>query len=165
MTTRPYRIRAATDDDLPALVLLWKEFMDFHAERNSFFRRKPGGEEKWIEFVREHLAKDEQIVFVAEDGSSGEGDGNVIGYLMGGITPYPPVLLLERCGYIQDAVVSAANRRRGVGEALLADAERWFREKGIDRIELQVLVANPVAHSFWRKMDFGEFVEKLVKNI
>jgi hypothetical protein len=51
-------IRIAVENDLPAMVELWKEMMDFHKERDQFFTRTATGPEGWIEFITDHIAKE-----------------------------------------------------------------------------------------------------------
>ncbi|MCA9437597.1 MAG: GNAT family N-acetyltransferase, partial [Candidatus Omnitrophica bacterium] len=52
-------------------------------------------------------------------------------------------------------------RRKGIGERLFRETVEWFRAKGVDRIELRVVVANEVSTAFWRKMGFAAYMEIL----
>ncbi|MGH9775023.1 MAG: GNAT family N-acetyltransferase [Candidatus Acidiferrales bacterium] len=54
-------------------------------------------------------------------------------------------------GHIVTLDVLAANRRGGLGTALLAEAERHLAERGIRRIVLETLTTNVPGISFWQK--------------
>ena len=49
------KIRRAVVDDIPSVVELWKEMMDFHRERDSFFSRAEAGHDEFAGFVRENM--------------------------------------------------------------------------------------------------------------
>ena len=50
-------IRAATRDDLPQMLQLWREMMDFHAARDPRFRpmASPEGENAWASYLRKDI--------------------------------------------------------------------------------------------------------------
>lgn len=48
---------------------------------------------------------------------------------------------------------------------LLDEAEKWFIEKKIARIELKASVKNEVATSFWKKHGFKEYIHLMCKNL
>lgn len=52
-----FTIRAATEDDLPEMLRLWREMMGFHAARDPRFRPKPSpeGEKAWSHYLREEI--------------------------------------------------------------------------------------------------------------
>ena len=56
--------------------------------------------------------------------------------------------------YVQDIMVTASARRTGVGRALMDQIRRFMAERGIRRIDLQVLVGNDAALAFYRSQGF-----------
>jgi ribosomal protein S18 acetylase RimI-like enzyme len=152
------KIREATTEDIPALVELWKEFMDFHRSRDSYFSRTPDGHERWAKFATGNIDKDDWLFIVAEI------DGTIGGYCMATILDNPPVIPTRQYGYIQDIVVTSGNRRSGIGTALFKHAEHWLLSKGMDRIELDVSTTNEVSSAFWRNNGFGDYLERLSKS-
>lgn len=52
-------------------------------------------------------------------------------------------------------VVDTAARRSGVGRALVAVAERWARERGLDTLFLRSNVVRPEAHAFYPDLGFA----------
>jgi ribosomal protein S18 acetylase RimI-like enzyme len=143
-------IRRATDSDLDALVRLWKELADYHADLAPEFELAPQAEDRF----RDHLAglvQDQyNCVLLAED------EGHAIGFIIGAVQENPPVFLEKSVGHIGSAVVTTDCRRRGVGTLLLAEIRRWFRERGVRYIHLSVAAANPAGIGFWRKMGFQD---------
>lgn len=148
-------IRSATQEDLPAIKELWKEFMDFHKERDPFFSRVDDAHEDFGLFMKGNINKDDWLVLVAID------EGRVIGYGTATVMSYPPIYVEPRYGYIQDVAVTRAYRGRGVGRQLFERMGTWFREKNVSRLELEVAVTNEVSQAFWQEIGFKDFTKKL----
>jgi ribosomal protein S18 acetylase RimI-like enzyme len=155
-------VRPAAEKDIPQMVRLWREMMDFHAEVDPRFRPLPSpeGEEVWARYVRESVLNDDDwCVFVAEEG------GRLIGQIMGVLREPYPVFEPGRYGYLTDVAVDAAARRRGVGRALFASAKEWLRERGADHVELRAAHRNAISQSFWREMGCTDYMAILWCNL
>ena len=148
-------IRSARKTDVPAMVKLWKEMMDFHKERDRIFTRTTTGHKGWIKFIAGHMASKNSCVLVAEC------DGQLVGHCLAFITEYPPVITTKRYGKFQEIAVAADYRRCGVGERLVKKMLKWFAQQGIKRIEVRVSVHNELSTTFWRKMGFTPYIETL----
>jgi ribosomal protein S18 acetylase RimI-like enzyme len=151
------KIRKATLADLPAVVELWKELMDFHSNLDSFFSRSLDGHESFRSWIEKELESDSAELFVAEF------SGEVLGYIKIEISNYPPVFELKKFGVISDAAVAMEYRRNGIGEALFQHAMKWFKEKDIKRVELRVANVNNVALGFWKKMGFAPYMTTMCR--
>ena len=149
------KYRQAIQKDIPRIVELWKEFMDFHKIRDSFFSRSKEGPENFGKFIAENLRNDDAIVYVAEK------SGDVIAHILATIQNYPPAFEITRYGIVNDLAVSADYRRIGIGQQLFHMAKNWFRKKGISRIEIVVAVSNEVSTSFWVKRNFSPYKQTL----
>ncbi len=145
--------RQAIEKDIPKVVELWKEFIDFHKIRDSFFSRSKEGPENFGKFIAANLRKDDAIVYVAEK------DGEVIGHILATIQNYPPVFEIKRYGLVNDLAVASAYRRFGIGQHLFAMVNDWFVKKDIRRIEIEVAIANKASTLFWEKMNFKPYKE------
>lgn len=143
-------IAEAQAADIPAIVELWKEFMDFHSVRDPFFTRKDDGHTSFAGHIEKSIASDESQVLVARDGD------RVVAYSLSHIANYPPVLVRTKYGMISDTAVTEGYRRKGIGELLLREIRDWFVRKGIVRMEGRVAATNEVAQSFWRKQGFTD---------
>ncbi len=47
-----------------------------------------------------------------------------------------PAVVAHQYGYLQSLMVTASARRQGLGERLLAAAERWSRDRGATELRL-----------------------------
>jgi ribosomal protein S18 acetylase RimI-like enzyme len=153
-----FAIRPGTEKDLPAMLLLWREMMDFHARPEPRFRplSSPAGEQAWAKFMSEDvLGKEDWCVFVAESG------GELVGQIIGLVRDRYPVFEPEQFGYVSDIVVHPRARRNGIGKALVNALVAWFRERGARQIELQVAHRNPVSQAFWRAVGCTDYMDTL----
>lgn len=152
-------IREAVEGDIPQLMELWKEFFDFHYERDPLFSRALDGHEKWAVFAAEKIEDEKSRLTVAEAG------GRVVAYCLANEAEYPPVMENARYGYIMDLAVTADFRRQGLGGKLLEDMYGWFRGRGLERVEARVAICNEVSMPFWKKMGFKPYVEAVYKRL
>ena len=138
---------------------LWLEFMHFHAAVDPIFTPRDGaaaGFEK--EMVRRLMESEDGLVLVALDGK------RAVGYSLAEIRDSPG-LKLEKFGAVDHVAVTAEFRRKGVGEKVLGEIMKWFRSRGIDRVELEVAARNETGYSFWRKHGFTDYRHRLYRQI
>ena len=145
-------VREVDSADLPAVVELWKELMDYHRDLDPFFTRSENGHENFLKWVAGELEEGTGALFVAED------SGEICGYIKIGVSNYPPVFMMDKFGMISDIAVAVAHRRKGIGEALIEKAMEWFRTEGLDRIEMRVSSRNSLGLGFWEKMGFEPYL-------
>lgn len=148
------KIRKARQSDTEHIVALWKEFMDFHRQYDAHFTRSRYGHMKFKDFVSKKISARNALVLVAQV------NRRVVGHIIACIDPYPPVFVEKRYGAIYDLMVDSRFRRRGIGRRLLSETRKWFRKKGIKRIELSVAVTNPLAMRFWNRVGFKTYIER-----
>jgi len=151
-------VRRARVEDVEQIVALWREMWDFHTPLDRRFARTPIAESVMAEWVESHLATDRSVVFVAE-----ETPGRLEGYCLAMILENPPVVPWTRFGYVSE--ISVRRRRQGIGGRLLEAAHGWFREQGVAYAEANVSTRNEPARRFWRKHGYGEFLERLRKEL
>jgi GNAT superfamily N-acetyltransferase len=82
-----------------------------------------------------------------------EQDGRVAGWLQ---VSRVRVFESEDGVEIGGLVVDEALRGRGIGARLLAEAERWARERGCVRMRVRSNVVRERAHAFYRSAGFSE---------
>ena len=147
------KYREATKEDLSRIIELWKEFIDFHKNRDPFFSRSKEGPENFGKYVLENMTKDDAIVYVAET------TGEVVAYILAMIQDYPPAFEIKKYGFVSDLAVTSGYRRSGIGMKLFNIAKDWFIQRGMNRAEIGVVVTNETATSFWNKMGFKSYKE------
>lgn len=152
-------IRQATLADIPSLVDLWVEFIDYHAKLENGLQRSDGAAAAWAEYIGTIIVDDRWFVFVAE------ADGVLVGYVAATVADYPPIFTVARYGFVQEIAVTAAHRRTGVARGLYEAAEGWLRGKGVDHIQVKVDVGNAPSRAFWASAGFGALTETLVKKL
>lgn len=59
-------------------------------------------------------------------------------------------------GYVYYVAVDPDRRKIGHGRAILAAAEDWLRERGIEKLQLLVRPGNSEAKAFYEAIGFGE---------
>lgn len=118
------RIRAATADDLDAVLAFWKTA----AEGTSISDDRDG--------VERLVARDPEALILAEL------DRELVGTVIAGFDGW-------RC-HLYRLAVHPERRRRGIGAALLEAAEERFVRLGGRRGDAMVLERNEIAHHAWR---------------
>jgi len=96
------------------------------------------------------------FVFVAEEEES------LVGFLAGRIRAQPQHFGGQQAGFISDVFTDGAYRNRGIAGELISRARSWFNERGIDRIELQVVAHNSEARDFYLRNGWVEELTQMV---
>jgi GNAT superfamily N-acetyltransferase len=146
-------IRKAVDKDVPAIVELWKEMIDFHKERDRFFSRSATGHKAFAEFLTGNISSETACVFVAEVGK------DIVGYCLAVVEKYPPLLEIQEYGLIRNMAITRRYRRKGIGRRLLEEIQSWCSGKGVQRIETRFSTSNELSAAFWAKMGFTPYLE------
>ncbi len=136
-------IRHAREADIPSVVRLQHQMMDYHEALDPRFAHRDDVSEGFAKWVGELIAKDDAAVIVAET------DGQVVGYTIG-LHQQSPALDPPDHGFVSDICVEAECRQRGVGAALFAKLKEWFRSRGLTVAWANVACENPVSQRFWR---------------
>jgi ribosomal protein S18 acetylase RimI-like enzyme len=76
----------------------------------------------------------------------GEDDGAIVATAMAGYEGHR--------GWVSYLAVAPAQRRRGLGRAIMAEVERLLREAGCPKINLQVRTSNAEVIAFYRRIGF-----------
>lgn len=143
-------IRPATLGDYRALCALFEELDEFHRQvRPEFFRPFDGPARSW-EQVGRWLAGPDSTVLVAED-------AEVIGLCLLLPRPQAPFAgaVPRKVVAIDNLVVRAGCRNRGIGEELVAASMGWARGQGASHVELGVHAVNRHALRFYERLGFS----------
>lgn len=139
--------RLATSSDLPALVGLLEEIMTHHGVTLP-------ARENLARTLAEMLAEAETSTRPRYLFLLAEAQGGVVGAcsLIFSLSTWSTGEVCE----LQDVVVTAEERRSGVGHALLQAATVFARSRGCLRLFLHAEAANLDAHAFYRSQGFDE---------
>lgn len=143
-------IRPATLGDHRALCALFEELDEFHRQvRPEFFRPFDGPARSW-EQVGRWLAGPDSTVLVAED-------AEVVGLCLLLPRPQAPFAgaVPRKVVVIDNLVVRAGCRNRGIGEELVAASMGWARGQGASHVELGVHAVNRHALRFYERLGFS----------
>ncbi len=148
-------IRPATRQDVPQIVRLWEELMDYHRERDPFFTRARNGSDLFRRYVEQNLEDDAACVLVAE------AEDGIVGYCQGMLDHHPPAIAEPDYGQVLDFMVTASHRHAGIGRRMFEALREWFHKEGIRRIEVRHSMFNEVAGHFWPKLGFKPYLQTL----
>lgn len=143
-------IRPATLGDYRALCALFEELDEFHRQaRPELFRPFDGPARSW-EQVGRWLAGPDSTVLVAED-------AEVVGLCLLLPRPQAPFAgaVPRKVVVIDNLVVRAGCRNRGIGEELVAASMGWARGQGASHVELGVHAVNRHALRFYERLGFS----------
>jgi GNAT superfamily N-acetyltransferase len=90
-------------------------------------------------------------------------DGCVCGMI--GMLTYPSYEHNDASGRILAMVTLGAARRRGIGRALIATAERDFAQRGIMRVALDTRLTREDAHKFYESLGYERNGWRFVKQL
>lgn len=120
-------------------------------------------EAEHLQEMAEILAEADGCVLVAERPSSHQ----LAGYLHVGSRKYAEGCNSSPVAYLEEWFVDANVRRQGVGQALVAAAERWARENGYTELASDTIITNDVSLASHLALGFTEverqinFIKKL----
>ena len=154
-------IRPARDEDREALV---EQFQGLNRYEERFVGNRKldraGGEESLVH-AEKRVRETDGIAVVAEVG------GIVVGHMFLTFERHGACVREEvrPYGYIAELFVREEMRGRGIGRALLAEAERRTKERGLDHIMLGVLTGNSVAERAYERFGFKPYATEMTKPI
>jgi len=157
-------VRDARPRDLDRLVELWSDLAAHHARVDPLFEMRPDAG-PWVrELLAAGLRNRDAATFVWEV-SGGTGPIELVGFCTLRIDRAPSIQYETERAEITDLGVSPAQRRRGIGRALVAAARDWLAARGVERVEVRVATGNLEGQAFWRALGFDDFVDVLHRRL
>ncbi len=137
-------MRRAEAADLDGLSLIWQETAETLSRLDIRYRVAPDGAAQWRAAFLKALDDPNRCCIVAVR------RGTVIGYMIGAVQPNAPGLLPEQIGMVIEMAVDSHGRGGRIGTGMFDLLSAWFREQGIQNVELRVPYRNAIAQAFWR---------------
>lgn len=146
--------RVAERRELDRLAALYAELVHHHGGEAGF-AIAPGGEDAARAHLAEALDSEDACLLVAP------GPGGLAGFAVVRVLRRPPVFRERERAEIEALFVRPDARRRGTGRALVRAGLAWLEGRGVDRVTLQVAVANREGSAFWRALGFAPSMDVL----
>jgi len=145
-----FRIRAATLGEQDALCVLFDELDRLHRAARPDFFRSTDGPARPPAVLADLIAGPRSTILVAEH--AGRLDG-LVTVMLQGIAGLP-ILVPRRVALIDNLIVRADRRRRGIGRRLLDRAERWADAQSAHAVEIVVHEFNVEARRFYDALGY-----------
>jgi GNAT superfamily N-acetyltransferase len=155
MTDQNHVIREVREEDWSRLKPLWQSFYEHQKEHGMLLDLPPDAYEQWASSLQPVLGRF-GFLFVAEESHT------LFGFLAGRIRSQPDYFGGQPTGFLSDLFITDSHRRGGVARELLSAAARWFDERSITRVELQIVINNDHAREFFRRQGWREELVQLV---
>jgi ribosomal protein S18 acetylase RimI-like enzyme len=152
-------IRPMLPEDRPVVLQLLLELTGHEGSLNPQRITGPDAAAACLQDDTEKAQEQGGAVLVAEEG------GCVVGYLAlrrGRTGPFVHEHLRDHV-YVENIVVAASSRGTGLGQLLLAEAERFARAVGCKVVQLSALENNELALKAYRRAGFGVFAVDMAK--
>lgn len=130
----------ATPADLDALAELFNAYRVFYRQASD----RPAAHA----FLQERLQRDESVIFIARDTTSGE----ALGFTQ--LYPSFSSVSARRVWVLNDLFVAAEARQRGVAHALMAKARAFAIETGGLRLVLETAEDNAPAQALYESLGY-----------
>jgi ribosomal protein S18 acetylase RimI-like enzyme len=154
-------VRAAEHDDLRTIAGLYLEVAADVVAREPSFRHVPDAREVERRF-QSRIAEPDRAVLVAVSGNT------VVGFVDASLQRHEGGATYHRTGidvYVEELIVTAAQRRRGVGTALMRAIETWGRNAEARMISLDTHLTNAAARGMYGAIGYREVGVELVKEL
>ena len=152
-------VRRAERRDLDRVAALWTAITHHHSSLDPLFTQRPHSDDALRELIAELHADRDAAIFVFDVA------GDLPGMCIVRIDRAPPILEETERAEITDVGVRPAARRRGVARRLVEEAMDWVRDRGVERVEIQVASGNPEGQAFWRALGYADLMSVLHKRL
>jgi GNAT superfamily N-acetyltransferase len=150
-------VRAATLDDLEAVIPLWRELEAVQGPQRAYPVVARAEERIRAAFTAAIEADASDLLLAVEDGQA-------VGMALVRLER-PSKMSDELAADLGRVVVRSDRRGTGVGRAIVDAAEAWARDRGVRTLVASIFIANEGSMRFWRAVGFEPWVERLVREV
>ena len=155
-----FNLRVAVLDDKKQLDEIFREELEFHKSILPNFFKIPEIviDEQWLNSI---LTNKNTFLVVSDN------NGTIIGAILYKIDTNPDDAIYKerKFGYIEELIVKALFRRKGIGNKLLNYAINDLKTRDIIDIELHVWENNTVGQKFFKKHQFKTIQRRMRLNL
>jgi ribosomal protein S18 acetylase RimI-like enzyme len=127
--------------------ILFLEMYEQMTELGLMIPLDTAGVRKWMNSIKKNLNRFGILEVALKN-------DRLVGFAHGAISITPDYLGNKKVGVVTHIYVQPFYRMSKVGRQLLNNLEKWFENKGVHSIELQVLHENAAAIKFWDEMGY-----------
>ncbi len=153
------RVRAATPRDLDAVVALRLALLREHPDHPIYGRLRSEVDRRARDLFAAQLRARTETILLAELGTE------VVGILRCVESMGSPLLDPARYAYVSSVYVRPDARRRGVLRALVTEAERWSRARGLEQMRLHNVAGSIAAERAWEALGFAVVEQVRLRSI
>ncbi len=161
------QIKVAELPDIDVLLSLWKQYRkDYEAmlfDKNPQLKEMLVKKENALDVFREEtearIQSADSIVLLALE------DGTPVGFSVSYSKKNYPIYVPETIGQIDIFYIIASHRRRGISSKFYKKILRWFAEKGIRQISLDVYAETQIARAIYKKWGFIDVCINMRNNL
>lgn len=140
-------VREPKINDLPLIMILWKEQYEYHNDLDGVYYVAYSDrlEKKFKSYIEKSILKNDPFMKIAVF------KNEIVGFVT-----YEEEdadyfdTKIEKFGVVIELYVKKAWRKKGIGKLLLVWVEKYFREKGLKDMEIQCSSFNVNALSFYK---------------
>jgi GNAT superfamily N-acetyltransferase len=140
--------------DIDKLATLFFEYYQYLNAIGVPMKLAENGGQLWVETIKKSIGKTSMLV-VAEN------KGIVSGFGQGLIKLGPDYLGNLKLGVVAHFYLDEKLRGGDAAKKMFEEMKKWFREKNVHSIELQVASKNEAGTRFWKKMGFETELEQM----
>jgi ribosomal protein S18 acetylase RimI-like enzyme len=146
--SRAITVRQASPKDLPTILALRMALLREHSHNAIYGRLRADAESRAAKLFSAQLQSPNEVVYLADLG------GETVGVLRCIHSSGSPLLDPPQYAYVSSVYVMPKARERGVLRALLAAADEWCLDRGLDEMRLHNAADNPLANAAWEALGF-----------
>jgi ribosomal protein S18 acetylase RimI-like enzyme len=160
-TDKELEIRPLRQDDaLDDLIELSRAFFaEYESHHPDFFQIDSLEASDIVNYFTRWLDDEAGETFIALD------NGRIVGTLTIYVQNQPAYWQVKRVGHISGLMVDSAFRQQGIAGRLLAEAQAFFRERGVRYFTVYTAVANQAALNFYDKFGLSPLYTTLLGEV
>jgi len=153
----PFDIRTAVVADIPAIIELFGPIDALHTAGAPYAFRGSSAIPRAAQRIEELIAGPNTTILVAAVDERVVGQVGIEIVVIADRMPFVP----RQYGLVQDLMVAASARERGIGSALMAAAEHWVTAQGVEAMELNVWAFNESALRLYERLGYATQMRRL----
>jgi ribosomal protein S18 acetylase RimI-like enzyme len=156
-----FKIRPAHAGDYKGICRLCETVDALHRRNLPHVFRKPDGPARELPYIQRLLDSPDVAFLVAEQ------EGGLAGFVVVMLehTAKIPLFVPRLYAVIDNLVVDTRYRRRGLGRALMVQAENWASTRGATEVTLNVFEFNQAAQKMYQALGYQTRSRKMAKRL